>query len=122
MLLPEHSTQDTRSRPLGFSEKVESTCYWLTMVSLAIATVYLAYRAVSSAPPPDPTELGWCASTPRWMVDCLPLFISGVCLCEAGHSFKKGIRSWKEVGVGAAFLLLRGLTQWLPSLPILSHR
>ena len=92
------------------------------MVSLAVATVYLAYRAVSNAAPPDPTQLGWGASTPQWMVDCLPLFVSGICLCEAGHSFYKGMRSWKEIAVGAGFLLLRGLTQWLPALASLTHR
>lgn len=122
MPIPPDSNQNARATRLGFSEKLESTCYWFTMVSLAIATVYLAYQALINVPPPDPNELGWCATTPPWLVDCLPLFISGVCLCQAGHSFKKGIRSWKEIRVGAAFILLRGLTQWLPSLATLSHR
>lgn len=92
------------------------------MITLAIVTIYLAYRSVRNAAPPDPAELGWGAITPRWMVDCLPLFVSGVCLGQAGYSLWNGIRSWKEIWVGAGFLLLRGLTQWLPSLGSLSHR
>lgn len=119
---PENTKQKLRSPGLRLAQQFEAICYWLTMASLATATVYLAYRTVSNAPPPDPTALGWGASTPQWMVDCLPLFVSGICLCEAGHSFYKGMRSWKEIAVGAGFLLLRSLTQWLPALASLTHR
>jgi hypothetical protein len=118
--LPEQNPKQ-KHRRLRLSQVIESFCYWLTMAGLAIATVYLGYLTVSHAPPPDPAELGWCASTPRWMVDCLPLFVTGICLGEAGYSFWKGIRSWKEISVGAGFLLLRGLAQWLPPLAALPH-
>lgn len=100
---------------LQLSQQMESVCYWLTMVSLAIATVYLMYVTVNNAPPTDRAELGWGATTPRWMADCLPLFVTGICLGEAAYSFWKGIRCWKEILVGAGFLLLRGIGQWLPS-------
>jgi hypothetical protein len=92
------------------------------MTTLAIATVYLGYVAISNAPPPAAADLGWGASTPTWMIDCLPLFVTGICLGEAGYSLWHGVRCWKGIFVGAGFLVLRAATQWLPSLGILQHR
>lgn len=120
---PEPGDPKPNAQPmrLQFSRHVESICYWLTMICLAIATVYLAYVTVNNVPPPDRAELGWGAMTPWWIADCLPLFVTGVCLGEAGYSFWKGMCSWKEILVGAGFLLLRGIGQWLSPLAITPH-
>lgn len=115
---PKSNPQPTR---LQFSQQMESVCYWLTMVTLAVATVYLVLVTVNSAPRPDRAELGWGAITPRWIADCLPLFMTGVCLGEAGYSFCKGMRSWKKILVGAGFLFLRSIGQWLPSVVVTPH-
>ena len=120
---PEPANAKPNAQPtrLPFSHQIESVCYWFTMLTLAIATVYLVLVTANSAPRPDRAELGWGAITPQWIADCLPLFVTGVCLGEAGYSFCKGMRSWKEILVGAGFLLLPSIGQWLPSLAITPH-
>ena len=45
---PENTKQKLRSPGLRLAQQFEAICYWLTMASLAIATVYLAYRTVSN--------------------------------------------------------------------------
>ena len=119
---PESGDPRQKARHSRVWQGIETCCFWLTMVVLAIATVCLAYLTVGHLPPPNPSELGWGATTPKWLVDFFPLSITAVCLGEAGHSFWKGMRSWKQILVGAGFLLLRGIPQWLPCLPLLPRR
>ena len=108
-----HSTDGLQSR---ISRRLEICVYWAAMTSLGIATLYLWYLALSSSHISDAMELGWGASTPIWLVECLPPSLVALYLAEAAYSRSQGIRSWKSILVGAGLLCFRGITQWIPSL------
>lgn len=61
-------SDSSRSR---ISRQLETFGYWAAMTSLAIATLYLWYLALSSSQTSDVMDLGWGASTPRWLVRVL---------------------------------------------------
>src|SRR5581483_1527023 len=98
------------------SRQFEAFVYWAAMTSLAIATLYLWYLALSSSQTSDAVDLGWGASTPRWLVECLPPSLIALYLAEAAYSRSQGVRSWKSILLGVGLLCSRGITQWLPSL------
>jgi hypothetical protein len=108
-----HLRNGLRSR---VSRQVEIFVYWAAMTSLAIATLYLWYSALSSSQTSDAMDLGWGASTPRWLVECLPPSLVALYLAEAAYSRSQGVRSWKSILLGVGLLCSRGIKQWLPSL------
>ena len=108
----------SRSR---ISRQLETFGYWAAMTSSAIAILYLWYLALSSSQTSDVMDLGWGASTPRWLVECLPPSLVALYLAEAAYSCSQGLRSWKSILLGAGLLCSRGITQWLPSLWTFQH-
>lgn len=108
----------SRSR---ISRQLETFGYWAAMTSLVIATLYVWYLALSSSQTSDAMDLGWGASTPRWLVECLPPSLVVLYLAEAAYSRSQGVRSWKSILLGAGLLCSRGITQWLPSLWTFQH-
>lgn len=108
-----HSTNGLRRR---VSRQLEIFGYWAAMTSVAIATLYLWYLALSSSQTSDAMDLGWGASTPTWLVECLPPSLIVLYLAEATYSRLQGVRCWKSILLGAGLLCSRGITQWLPCL------